>query len=884
MRPLQLRLKGFIGVRLGLGLEEVAVDLSDLSGLVALVGGNGKGKTTLLDNLHPFRVMPYALRSSDGWNPGAFSYYDHVQGQGEKELVFEHGGGRYRSLVVIDADRRKQEAYLFRDEGGAWVPFNEATKAGKTGEYDAAIEQLVASPSLFFNAVFRSQGARPLSECKRSEIMGVVAELLNVDHVLEQGKKALKAAGILQKTLDADNVRLSALLAEVAQTAEVKQRLDVLRGLLQEKTARLTTLREELTAAGEHLAALRARETRAAEDRQRLEALRQQLAATAAEIVTIREAIAAAERNREERLGAVQSRFGRGLTDLDRQEAAAVALLRGSEAADADARTTLGAKREKVQKILAHTAEIRAKVGEEETKRADLDREKARLMTLEAEYGVTKEDERKFIAARAALATAKATLAAEVTDREKRLAAAKQEHAAAEREAARLNDFACAGKEPKYAGCIAIKSAVEAQEKLPDLWCDVAFWQDPKPAEVAAGAEVERLAADMDALAGAPAAADAAADAYNAQRGTISAIETELAELARWTRLVPELDHAEATLVEVGAATANADTALAAARSRHDATMQDLAARRVDLRTETGNEQEAVSIEIAAQLDDLQDRLTAARLKAAEVDLQAEALAATLGEDLAAEIHAAEGSVQDLETAAKTAEAERAELIGEQGAALGRASDLLKKGEAAAALKGRVRRLESEVAGVSLLAKACSNDGIVALEVDDAGPSISAIANDLLRDYDGGRYSVRLETQREKQKGGMAEDFDVTVFDATTGTQASLFRKSGGQVVYVDDAIVRAFRLYMTQRAAAPFEAIFSDERDGALSPDRRSEFFELKRRAMEVGGYRAEFFVSHTREIQEAADAAIIVGDVPEDLLAALSGPVVRVGARAAA
>jgi exonuclease SbcC len=583
---------------------------------------------------------------------------------------------------------------------------------------------------------------------------------------------------------------------------------------------------------------------------------------TAAEVVTIREAIAAAERNREERIGAVQSRFGRSLTDLDRQEAAAVDLLRGSEATDADARATLGAKQEKVQKILAHAGEIRAKVGEEETARAALDAAKTELARLEATYVATQEGERRLMAARKSLTDSKATLSFEVAGRELKLAQARQILAAAEKEAARLNDFACHGQDPKYAGCIAIKSALEAQENLPDMRCDVTFWEEPKPAEVAAAAEVERLTADVDALAGAAAAADAAADACNAQRGVVSARETVLAELARWTRLVPELDHAEATLAEVGNATANADTAMAAARARHDAAVRDLAVRREELRREVRNEQEAVSIEIAGQLDALHDRLTAARLKAAEVDLQAEALAATLGEDLAAEIRAAEGSVQDLEAAAKTAEAERAELIGEQGAALGRASDLRKKGEAAVALKSRVRRLEAEVANVSLLAKACSNDGVVALELDDSAPSIAAITNDLLKEFDGGRWSVRFETQRAKVGGGLAEDFDVTVFDSTTGQGHSLFRKSGGQVVTIDDALARGFRLFVANRSTTPFLTLFNDERDGQLDEERRREFYAIKRKAMEVGDHVEEIFITHSSELAELADARIIVGD----------------------
>ena len=56
MQPLSLRLRGFRGIRDGLGLDELTLDLEALVGdaqLVAIAGSNGRGKTTVMDNLHP---------------------------------------------------------------------------------------------------------------------------------------------------------------------------------------------------------------------------------------------------------------------------------------------------------------------------------------------------------------------------------------------------------------------------------------------------------------------------------------------------------------------------------------------------------------------------------------------------------------------------------------------------------------------------------------------------------------------------------------------------------------------------------------------------------------------------------------------------------------
>jgi exonuclease SbcC len=78
MRPLTLTLKGFRGIRDGLGLDALTLDFEKLAGdaqLVALVGANGRGKSTIMENMTPFLTMPSRATVA---GPGGFSYYDHV--------------------------------------------------------------------------------------------------------------------------------------------------------------------------------------------------------------------------------------------------------------------------------------------------------------------------------------------------------------------------------------------------------------------------------------------------------------------------------------------------------------------------------------------------------------------------------------------------------------------------------------------------------------------------------------------------------------------------------------------------------------------------------------------------------------------------------------
>ncbi|TAJ26299.1 AAA family ATPase, partial [Bosea sp. (in: a-proteobacteria)] len=125
MQPLKLTLKGFRGIRYGLGQDVLTLDferLADGAELVAIAGANGRGKTTLMDNMHPYLTMPSRAALS---GPGGFSYYDHVcLPENEKDLTWSHEGRCYRSQVVIRLNgRRKTEAYLHAlSDEGQWRP------------------------------------------------------------------------------------------------------------------------------------------------------------------------------------------------------------------------------------------------------------------------------------------------------------------------------------------------------------------------------------------------------------------------------------------------------------------------------------------------------------------------------------------------------------------------------------------------------------------------------------------------------------------------------------------------------------------------------------------------------------------------------------------
>ena len=151
-----------------------------------------------------------------------------------------------------------------------------------------------------------------------------------------------------------------------------------------------------------------------------------------------------------------------------------------------------------------------------------------------------------------------------------------------------------------------------------------------------------------------------------------------------------------------------------------------------------------------------------------------------------------------------------------------------------------------------------SNDGLIALAIDDAGPALSGLANDLLLACYGPRFTVSIRTLVETAKGEQKEGFDIVVHDGDSGESKSVGLMSGGERVFVNECLTRAVALYLVEHLGRRYGTLFSDEADGALDAERKRMFMAMKREVLRLGGYEREFFVSQTPELTAMADAAI--------------------------
>lgn len=167
MKIESVKLKGFIGIKKGLGLDEVSLDLSALSGLVALAGPNGSSKTTWLENLHPFRTL--ASRK------GSLQHHVFLR-DSEKALAFLWNGDRYETQVKIDSQSGRGEAFIWKNG----LP----EIKGKSSEYDHYMRDLLGSEELFFASVFCAQNSEKLSDMTTGKLKALFSEFLRLDKLI----------------------------------------------------------------------------------------------------------------------------------------------------------------------------------------------------------------------------------------------------------------------------------------------------------------------------------------------------------------------------------------------------------------------------------------------------------------------------------------------------------------------------------------------------------------------------------------------------------------------------------------------------------------------------------------------------------------------------
>lgn len=802
MTPRKLSLKGFRGIRDGLGRDELVLDLGPITAdaqLVCLAGPNGAGKSTLLDNLHPFRMMP---SRTSGLSPAGFSFYDHLVGsEGEKDLEWGLGEARYRSILVFKQNgRRRCEASLYEWNNDAWRPVRLAdgtVSDGRTETYDRCVEALLGNPETFFTAVFCAQNRKPIAGYANAEIKALMVDLLGLEELRATGDKVTAVLRLLNTEL------------------EVTQR----------QSRHIETLKSELTA-------LRSDFDQAEYDVNRHRA---SLAEIRARLVLEREAVnqqcaikircEEVERRRQElhvRIQGLQHQQNRQRAELERERSQDVSRGDRIEARLRELRTASSARIDSLEVALSEAGQLAERHAEIEQARIQ------KAERIEARRKLIIEIEALHEQAHTADALAKKLelLKAKQVSLATELSSLTRSYDDLQSRSALCGSVPCTAT-PFHAQCSLLAEARLAHERLPAVQderqrVDVEL-QEANAHIQALATELQRFENVWDSLSQRTAAKDVLQAEIEKLESVIALAPLVSASMNRETELRQELDVvARSTQAEI----ATLESEWCASNARMAERERRFEERRAVIERDIEH--------LQAQIAQLPPPFDESALMRAQTS-----------------VHVAEEQLSQREHDHLHAQARVLTL----GAQLQEKTRCIDQGER---IQRRCSRLGHESECWSLLAKALSKDGIIALSIDDVGPALSALANELLLACYGPRFSVSLCTQVETAKGDLREGFEIMVHDSASESAKSLSVLSGGERVWIQQAMSAAIALYLSPSSGRRYETLFSDEVDGPLDPERKRMFGAMKREVLRLGGYERAYFVTQSPELALMADVVV--------------------------
>ncbi len=727
MRVLSLRLKHFKPVKYSLlGRDEIHIDLSSLpEGLVAVTGKNGAAKTTIIDNLQPFRVMPF--RSSQ-------SIADMVYGEGEKELVWEHRGKTYRSLLKVNGRTREMLSILDEmQDGGSWQTIID----GRNNDYDAEVEKILGiSEKMFFITRFRSQDARSFASFKKNDFREVFESMISELGYL---------GGVSQRAKQRRQQTDSALEAALKELSGVESVLKAIPEKEPPAEADIADAALELSG----------RQSRSAE-------LQELIEGNTSALSVLREQ----ERSLIQAVNDGKHRLARRMKEIS------------------DRRANISRKLTELRALMASRDEIiRAK--------ELLPRLEGRLKTVQERLQLRN------------------VLVANINETSRSLTRVKTEVVALEKQvrvatqtAGLLHEVPCAGEE-RQSSCKLLASANRVASSIPGLKDELTGLKvDIETGEKLLHEQKARLASEFPETA----IPQALLDSLNNAQAAAGRAEL--------------LAHAEGQITDLKSEDLTLDATLA------------------ETRTSSGEE----ITKLAADLERVRSEQTVITEKLNENKTNKTAVDT--------EIRQITGRLENLRTEKRVYHENERQKI---------------------AINEKINEVKATILGLTrdqrqwrLIEEGFGREGLIALELELAAPAVSDIANALLTEM-GGRFAIRFDTLKPRMARGKItgykESFSVKVFDSEKGIEKDIVDLSGGERVWVDEAIARGIAIYNARNSGSDLGFLVSDERDGALDAGKKIEYMSMKRKVLELGGDKQEIFISHTPEVWDLADEVIRVG-----------------------
>lgn len=154
------------------------------------------------------------------------------------------------------------------------------------------------------------------------------------------------------------------------------------------------------------------------------------------------------------------------------------------------------------------------------------------------------------------------------------------------------------------------------------------------------------------------------------------------------------------------------------------------------------------------------------------------------------------------------------------------------------------------------LRAAFGRNGLPALIIETAIPELEAEADDLLARMTDSRMSLRLRAQREKVTGGNTETLDIEIADELGARDYELY--SGGEAFRINFALRIALSKLLARRAGAQLRTLFIDEGFGSQDEDGRDKLVDA------INKIQSDFdlilVITHIDELRDSFPVHLLV------------------------
>lgn len=229
-----LKLRGSIGIYKGIGKDEITIDFDSYdSGLIALTGENGKGKTTLIENCHPY--------------PQLLTRKDKLQEQFRlrnsfREVIYRDRDSKrmVKCLIQIDGETKSGScnyfAYTSDDNGKTWNAVPGVDKNLKP--YEDFIAQTFGPIELYLRTAFITQ--RPtknlpdLTDATAGEKKTLFVELAGIDYLQKFADAANEKVKSSEQTIHDSEIKIQMLQSNLSRKSDIENSISE-----SEKTAKI---------------------------------------------------------------------------------------------------------------------------------------------------------------------------------------------------------------------------------------------------------------------------------------------------------------------------------------------------------------------------------------------------------------------------------------------------------------------------------------------------------------------------------------------------------------------------------------------------------------------------------------------------------------------